>query len=184
MIGSAFAGYVYLVLYTALHVKISPSGGSGASASTGKFSRPRAAPTSIESRARDRNLLCSLVVCFRWALMVLAGQKDYSPRFAAPGLHHAIRQHYGFLKLLQGEERDLLPLDNKFDRLPLRMMIFPPFHRFFIHHPEELGIKPAFWQFGRFSGSPSPPPPPPVGPPVAPLPSIFPFFQAIIPLHG
>ena len=24
------------------------------------------------------------------------------------------------------------------------MMIFPPFHRFFIHHPEELGIKLAF----------------------------------------
>ena len=28
------------------------------------------------------------------------------------------------------------------------MMIFPPFHRFFIHHPEELGIKLAFPQCG------------------------------------
>jgi hypothetical protein len=27
------------------------------------------------------------------------------------------------------------------------MMISPPFHRFFIHHPEELGVKLAFPQF-------------------------------------
>jgi hypothetical protein len=42
----------------------------------------------------------------------------------------------------------LRPLDNQLDRGFLGvMLVFPPFHRFFIHHPEELGIRLAFTSF-------------------------------------
>jgi hypothetical protein len=55
--------------------------------------------------------------------------------------------------LYKVKNRDLNPLDNRLDRLFLLVMtIAPPFHRFFIHHPEELGLKwgisqsePAMW---------------------------------------
>ena len=85
-------------------------------------------------------------------LMVLAGQKGLLALLVGVwAYYHVIRQHYGFLVLYKVKNRDLLPLDNKLDRLFLFvMMIFPPFHRFFIHHPEELGIKLAFPQFEPF----------------------------------
>jgi hypothetical protein len=52
-----------------------------------------------------------------------------------------MRQHYGFLVLYKVKSRDLRPIDNLLDRGFLGvMLIFPPFHRFFIHHPEELGL--------------------------------------------
>ena len=51
--------------------------------------------------------------------------------------------------LYKVKNRDLLPLDNRLDRLFLFvMLIFPPFHRFFIHHPEEIGIKLSFARLG------------------------------------
>jgi hypothetical protein len=41
--------------------------------------------------------------------------------------------------------RDLRPLDNTLDRIFLGvMLVFPPFHRFFLHHPEELGLHTSF----------------------------------------
>jgi hypothetical protein len=55
--------------------------------------------------------------------------------------YHVIRQHYGFMVLYKVKNRDLQPADNFLDRLFLGvMLVFPPFHRFFVHHPEELGI--------------------------------------------
>jgi hypothetical protein len=43
------------------------------------------------------------------------------------------------------KNRDLAPVDNLLDRLFLGVtMVLPPFHRFFIHHPEELGIPFSF----------------------------------------
>ena len=82
--------------------------------------------------------------------MVLAGQKGLLALLVGVwAYYHVIRQHYGFLVLYKVKNRDLLPLDNTLDRLFLGvMMIFPPFHRFFIHHPEELGIKLAFRAVG------------------------------------
>jgi hypothetical protein len=84
--------------------------------------------------------------------MVLAGQKGLLALLVGVwAYYHVIRQHYGFLVLYKVKNRDLLPLDNTLDRLFLGvMMIFPPFHRFFIHHPEELGIKLAFPQWEPF----------------------------------
>ena len=150
VIGSALAGYVYLLLYTALHVKISllwwfwSVGFDGthifATASRTYFDR--------EARARTPKLLYgSLLVFFALGpVMVLAGQKGLLALLVGVwAYYHVIRQHYGFLVLYKVKNRDLLPLDNTLDRVFLGvMMIFPPFHRFFLHHPEELGLKLSF----------------------------------------
>ena len=150
VIGSAFAGYVYLLLYTALHVKISllwwfwSVGFDGthifATASRTYFNR--------EARGRDRTLLYGSLLFFfsLGPLMVLAGQKGLLALVVGVwAYYHVIRQHYGFLVLYKVKNRDLLSLDNSLDRVFLGiMLIFPPFHRFFIHHPEELGIKLSF----------------------------------------
>jgi hypothetical protein len=54
--------------------------------------------------------------------------------------YHVVRQHYGFMVLYKVKNRDLKPIDNALDRVWLgTMLVFPPFHRFFIHHPDELG---------------------------------------------
>src|ERR1043166_1861841 len=59
--------------------------------------------------------------------------------------YHVIRQHYGFMVLYKVKNRDLGRLDNLLDRLLIGvMLVFPPFHRFFIHHPGELGMHTAF----------------------------------------
>jgi hypothetical protein len=150
VIGSASAGYVYLLLYTALHVKISllwwfwSVGFDGthifATASRTYFNR--------EARGRDRTLLYgSLLIFFSLGpIMVLAGQKGLLALLVGVwAYYHVIRQHYGFLVLYKVKNRDLLPLDNSLDRVFLGvMLIFPPFHRFFIHHPEELDLKLSF----------------------------------------
>ena len=109
VIGSVFAGYVYLLLYTALHVKISLLwwfwcvGFDGthifATASRTYFDR--------EARARDRKLLYgSLLVFFSLGpLMVLAGQKGLPG--AAGGRLGLLSRDPPALRLpgaLQGEE--------------------------------------------------------------------------------
>jgi hypothetical protein len=54
--------------------------------------------------------------------------------------YHVVRQHYGFMVLYKVKNRDLKPVDNLLDRIFIGvMLVFPPFHRFVIHHPEELG---------------------------------------------
>jgi len=74
--------------------------------------------------------------------MVLAGGKGYLALLVAVwAYYHVIRQHYGFMVLYKVKNRDLQPLDNTLDRIFLGvMLVFPPFHRFFMHHPEELGL--------------------------------------------
>jgi len=151
--GSVLAGYAYLLLYTVLHVKISylwwfwSVGFDGthifATATRTFFDR--------EARARHRGLFFGSVLFF-FALgpaMVLAGLKGYLYLLVGVwAYYHVIRQHYGFMVLYKVKNRDLRPLDNKLDRVFIGvMLVAPPFHRFFIHHPEELGIKLAFPQF-------------------------------------
>jgi hypothetical protein len=150
VIGSALAGYAYLLLFTALHVKISllwwfwSVGFDG----THIFATASRTYFDSEARVRDRTLLYgSLLVFFSLGpLMVLAGQKALLALVVGVwAYYHVVRQHYGFLVLYKVKNRDLLPLDNMLDRVFLGvMMISPPFHRFFIHHPEELGIRLAF----------------------------------------
>jgi hypothetical protein len=153
VIGSALAGYVYLLLYTGLHVKITllwwfwSVGFDG----THIFATASRTYFDAEARARMPKLLWgSLLVFFSLGpLMVLAGQKGLLALLVGVwAYYHVVRQHYGFLVLYKVKNGDLDPRDNQLDRLFLGvMLIFPPFHRFFIHHPEELGIKLAFPQW-------------------------------------
>jgi hypothetical protein len=74
--------------------------------------------------------------------MVLAGWRGYLALLVAVwAYYHVMRQHYGFLVLYKVKGRDLQRIDNLLDRAFLGiMLVFPPFHRFFIHHPDELGL--------------------------------------------
>jgi hypothetical protein len=78
--------------------------------------------------------------------MVLAGWKGWLYLLVgAWAYYHVIRQHYGFMVLYKVKNRDLGELDNTLDRLFLGVTtLLPPFHRFFIHHPEELGLPFSF----------------------------------------
>jgi hypothetical protein len=149
VIGSALAGYAYLLLSTAFHVPITllwwfwSVGFDGthifATASRTFFDR--------EARARHPRLLYGSLLFF-FALgpaMVLAGAVKYLAILVGVwAYYHVIRQHYGFMVLYKVKCRDLHPLDNALDRVFLGvMLVFPPFHRFFIHHPEELGLHTA-----------------------------------------
>jgi len=156
--GSAIAGYAYLLLFAALHVPASwlwwvwSIGFDGthifATASRTYFDR--------EARARHRGLFFgSLAVFFSLGpLLVLAGQKPLLYLIVGVwAYYHVIRQHYGFMVLYKVKNRDLAPADNFCDRLLLGVTtVLPPFHRFFVHHPEELGLPfslprldPALW---------------------------------------
>ena len=146
LIGSGLAGYLYLLLYAALHVPISflwwfwSLGFDGThifgTASRTFFDR--------EARARDPRLLFGSLLFFfsLGPAMVLAGGKAYLALLVAVwAYYHVIRQHYGFMVLYKVKNHDLEPIDNTLDRVFLgAMLVFPPFHRFFIHHPKELGL--------------------------------------------
>ncbi len=158
MIGSALAGYLYLFLNLGLHVPISflwwfwSIGFDGThifgTASRTYFDR--------EERLRRPGLLFGSAAFF-FALgpvMVLAGAKGYLALLVGVwAYYHVIRQHYGFMVLYKVKNRDLGRLDSVLDRILMGvMMVFPPFHRFFLHHPEELGMRlslsrlePALW---------------------------------------
>ena len=150
VIGSALAGYAYLLLYAGFHVPITllwwfwSVGFDGthifATASRTYFDR--------EARARHPRLLYGSLIFF-FALgpaMVLAGAVKYLAILVGVwAYYHVIRQHYGFMVLYKVKCRDLQPLDNALDRIFLGvMLVFPPFQRFFLHHPEELGLHTAF----------------------------------------
>ncbi|HWC96257.1 MAG TPA: hypothetical protein VG456_05900 [Candidatus Sulfopaludibacter sp.] len=150
IIGSAAAGYVYLALNAGLHVPITylwwfwSVGFDGthifATASRTYFDR--------EARARHGRLFYGSLLFF-FALgpaMVLASLKAWLYLLVGVwAYYHVIRQHYGFMVLYKVKNRDLAPLDNRLDRIFLGVtMVLPPFHRFFIHHPEELGIPFSF----------------------------------------
>ena len=146
VIGSAAAGYLYLLLYTVARVPISPLwwfwsvGFDGthifATASRTYFDR--------EARARHRGLLFgSLIVFFALGpAMVLAGWQGWLYLLVGTwAYYHVIRQHYGFMVLYKVKNHELRSLDNFLDRWFLGVMtIVPPFRRFFVHHPEELGV--------------------------------------------
>ncbi len=86
--------------------------------------------------------------------MVLAGMKGWLYLLVGVwAYYHVIRQHYGFMVLYKVKNRDLGRLDNTLDRVFLGVMtVLPPFRRFFVLHPKELGIpfsfprlEPAVW---------------------------------------
>src|SRR5579863_7416306 len=146
VIGSAGAGYAYLAAYTALHVPISLLWWFWSVGFDGTHIFGTASRTFFdrEARARQSRLLYGSLAFF-FALgpaMVLAGWKGWLYLLVGVwAYYHVVRQHYGFMVLYKVKNRDLAPVDNRLDRWFLGvMLIAPPFLRFFVHHPEELGI--------------------------------------------
>ena len=150
MIGSSLAGYAYLVANVALHVPISLLWWFWSVGFDGTHIFGTASRTFFDSEARQsRRLLLFGSAAFFFALgplMVLAGGKALLAMIVAVwAYYHVIRQHYGFMVLYKVKNRDLAKVDNFLDRWFLGVMtVFPPFHRFFIHHPEELGLNFSF----------------------------------------
>lgn len=146
IIGGSLAGYLYLLLFTVAHLPFSflwwfwSLGFDGThifgTASRTFFDR--------EARARQSRLLFGSLAFFFLIgpAMALAGWRGYLALLVAIwAYYHVMRQHYGFLVLYKVKGRDLRPIDNWLDRGFLGiMLVFPPFHRFFLHHPEELGL--------------------------------------------
>jgi hypothetical protein len=146
VIGSALAGYAYVALNVVAHVPITflwwfwSIGFDGthifATASRTYFDR--------EARAQHGRLLYgSLIVFFLIGpVMVLASLTKWLYLMVGVWAYfHVMKQHYGFMVLYKVKNRDVAKVDNSLDRLFLAvMLVFPPFHRFFIHHPDELGI--------------------------------------------
>ena len=146
IIGGSLAGYVYLLLFTALSLPFSFLWWFWSLGFDGTHIFGTASRTFFDRQARERQsklLFGSLLFFFSLGpAMVLAGGKGLLALIvAAWAYYHVVRQHYGFVMLYKAKNHDLNALDNTLDRLFLGvMMVFPPFHRFFIHHPEELGI--------------------------------------------
>jgi hypothetical protein len=150
VIGSALAGYAFLILYAALHVPITLLWWFWSVGFDGTHIFATASRTYFDREARQRNpklLYGSLIVFFAIGpVMVLLGAVKYLAILVGVwAYYHVIRQHYGFMVLYKVKCRDLRPLDNVFDRIFLGvMLVFPPFQRFFLNHPEELGLHTAF----------------------------------------
>jgi hypothetical protein len=146
VIGSVAAGYAYLLLYTALHVPIGLLWWFWSVGFDGTHIFATASRTffDAEARVRQRRLLFgSLLLFFSIGpVMVLAGGKAFLALIVGVwAYYHVIRQHYGFMVLYKLKARDLGLFDNTLDRVFLGVMtVFPPLHRFFVHHPEELGV--------------------------------------------
>jgi hypothetical protein len=146
VIGSSAAGYFYLLLYVAMHVPITYLWWFWSVGLDGTHIFGTASRTFFDSEARAKHpklLFGSLLFFFSLGpIMVLAGLKGWLALLVGVwAYYHVVKQHYGFMVLYKVKNRDLARLDNNLDRLFLSvMLIFPPFHRFFLNHPEELGL--------------------------------------------
>ncbi len=150
VIGSAVAGYAYLVFYAGFHAPVTWLWWFWSVGFDGTHIFATASRTFFDSEARVRNrklLFGSLLVFFSLGpLMVLAGLKGWLYLLVACWAYlHVVKQHYGFMVLYKVKSRDLAPIDNRLDQLFLAvLLVVPPFHRFFIHHPEELRVPFSF----------------------------------------
>ncbi|HTS27876.1 MAG TPA: hypothetical protein VMH81_18505 [Bryobacteraceae bacterium] len=150
VIGSATAGYVYLLLFAVLHVPITLLWWFWSVGFDGTHIFATATRTFFDSEARVRHrklLFGSLLAFFSLGpLMVLAGQKGLLYLLVGVWAYfHVVRQHYGFMVLYKVKSRDFAKVDNWLDQIFLGVMLtVPPFHRFFVHHPEELGVPFSF----------------------------------------
>ena len=149
IIGSTVAGYAYLALNLLLQVPISYLWWFWSVGLDGTHIFGTASRTYFDAQERRRRgtlLFGSLAVFFAVGpLMVLAGYKSVlAIAVGTWAYYHVVKQHQGFVILYKVKNRDLDPVDNELDRLFLAVMLMmPPFHRFFIHNPEELGIPPT-----------------------------------------
>lgn len=146
VIGSVGAGYAYLALIALFHAPLSYMWWLWSIGFDGTHIFATASRTyfDTEARARNRRLFFGSLLFF-FALgpaMALAGLKGWLALLVGTwAYYHVVRQHYGFMVLYKVKNRDLAKLDNRLDRLFLGVMtIFPPFWRFFLRHPEDLGM--------------------------------------------
>jgi hypothetical protein len=150
VIGSVLAGYAYLVLNVAVHVPISLLWWFWSVGFDGTHMFGMASRTFFDSEARRRQrvlLFGSAAFFFALgpALVLMGGKAVLALIVAVWAYYHVIRQHYGFMVLYKVKNRDLAKVDSTLDRWFLGVMtVFPPFHRFFIHHPEELRLPFSF----------------------------------------
>jgi hypothetical protein len=146
VIGSSAAGYLYLLLYLAFHVPIGYLWWFWSVGLDGTHIFGTASRTFFDSEARTKNralLFGSALTFFSLGpLMVLAGLKGWLALLVGVwAYYHVLKQHYGFMVLYKVKNGDLSRADNILDKLFLAvMMIFPPFHRFFIVNPHDLGM--------------------------------------------
>ncbi|MCW5978813.1 MAG: hypothetical protein KIT09_12085 [Bryobacteraceae bacterium] len=146
VIGSAAAGYLYLALNLLFQVPITFLWWFWSIGFDGTHIFATASRTYFDRNARRserRLLLGSLVFFFSIGpAFVLAGQvKILAVLVGAWAYYHVLRQHYGFVMLYKVGNRDLDAEDNRLDaRFLYLLLAAPPFHRFFVHHPEELGL--------------------------------------------
>ncbi len=146
VIGSSAAGYAYLLLYAAMHVPITYLWWFWSVGLDGTHIFGTASRTFFDSEARAKYpklLFGSLLFFFALGpVMVIAGLKGWLALLVGVwAYYHVVQQHYGFMVLYKVKNHDLARLDNILDRLFLMvMMIFPPFRRFFLEHPRELGL--------------------------------------------
>src|ERR1700755_2772428 len=122
VIGSALAGYLYLLLYTSLHVPITLLWWFWSVGFDGTHIFATASRTFFDrgARAHNRGLFYgSLAVLFSIGpLLVLGGQTHLLILIVGIwAYYHVIAQHYGFLMLYKVKNRDLNPVDNRLDRL-------------------------------------------------------------------
>ncbi|MDX1984997.1 MAG: hypothetical protein SFV51_32295 [Bryobacteraceae bacterium] len=146
VIGSALAGYFYLLLNVTFAVPITYLWWFWSVGFDGTHIFATVSRTYLDREERRRNgplLWGSLIAFFSLGpLMVLAGWKLALAIFVgAWAYYHVVRQHYGFLMLYKVKHGDLDPAGNRLDTAFLAIMLAaPPFLRFFVWHPEELGI--------------------------------------------
>src|SRR6476469_3296271 len=132
VIGSAAAGYLYLLLFAAAHAPMSWMWWVWSVGFDGTHIFGTASRTFFDrdARSRDRKLLFGSAAVFfaLGPLMVLAGLKGWLYLIVgAWAYYHVIRQHYGFLVLYKAKNRDLDPLNDVFDRFFLVILtILPP----------------------------------------------------------
>jgi hypothetical protein len=144
------AGYIYLLLFTAFHLPSTWLWWFWSVGFDGTHIFGTASRTFFDSEARTRNrqlFFGSLLFFFAIGpIMVLTGAKGYLALLVGSwAYYHVVRQHYGFMVLYKVKNHDTAPVDHTLDRWLLGvMLLFPPFHRFFIHHPEELGLPFSF----------------------------------------
>lgn len=148
--GSALAGYFYLALHLIFQVPFSWLWWFWSVGFDGTHIFATVSRTYLDRQQRRQRaalLWGSLAAFFSLGpLMVLAGWK--LPLAILVGVwayYHVVRQHFGFLRLYHVKNGEMSPRAARIDAWFLGLMLAaPPFVRFFIHSPQELGMPAGF----------------------------------------
>jgi len=144
--GSSLAGYLYVLLFAVGHVPISYLWWFWSVGFDGTHIFATATRTYFDPGARRQHAVllygsASVFFALGPALVLIGAKYLLAMIVAVWAYYHVVRQHYGFMVLYKVKNRDLAPVDNFLDRAFLGvMLIAPPFLRFFVRHPEEMGL--------------------------------------------